>query len=496
MRKFNLFVLIFLISLGLAQGASAGGRIIEKDSSAKGNLIVDPSKGSHVEKLGLITHDPSKAYQGYTLFAPKHYLTTYLMDMNGGIINTWWSKYEPGQSVYLLENGNLMHLCHTTPHGDFIGGGEGGRVEEYNWEGDMVWSMWFSDETKLMHHDYEPLPNGNFLAMVVEKKTHQQCIDAGMPAQLFQNARSRFMYPEYIVEIERFGSQGFEVKWEWHIWDHLVQDFDSTKDNYGVVAEHPELLSVYQEGTRFRVGFWNHGNSIDYNAKFDQICLDARGQNEFWILDHSTTTKEAKGHTGGRYGKGGDILYRWGNPMMYDAGTAEDQMLWLQHDPQWVQDHLPGAGNMIIFNNGRGRGFSSVDEIVIPQRKDGSFPELKPGEPHKPKELYWTFVTDPPKKMYSTEISGAQRMPNGNTLVCAGTYGRFMEVTPYKEIVWEYKCPVDGNGPMEQGESIVQDSRGHEMNAVFKINRFSPDYAAFKGRDMTPKLKTLVGVKY
>jgi hypothetical protein len=60
--------------------------------------------------------------------------------------------------------------------------------------------------------------------------------------------------------------------------------------------------------------FWNHMNSIDYNPTFDQIAMSVRGNSEVWIIDHSTTTAQAKGHTGGKYGKGGDLLYRYGNP--------------------------------------------------------------------------------------------------------------------------------------------------------------------------------------
>ena len=489
MKKNRLFVFVLLSCMVLVQGASAGGRIIEKDSSAKGNLIVDHSKGSHVEKLGLITHDSSKAFQGYTLFAPKHYLTTYVMDMSGGIINTWWSKYEPGQSVYLLENGNLLRCCFTSGNRAFIGGGEGGRLEEYNWDGDMIWSMWYSDDKKLSHHDIEPLPNGNLLLMVVEIKTRAQCLEAGFNSSVLRTDK---VYPEYIVEIERYGSNNFEEVWEWHIWDHLIQDVDEKKINYGNPKEHPELLNV--NASRRIAAFWNHANSIDYNPRLDQIILNARGQNEFWVIDHTTTTEEAKGHTGGKYGRGGDILYRWGNPEMYGAGRKSDQKLFLQHDAQWIPDEYPGGGNILIYNNGdrRGREYSTVDEIVPPVDRKGFYPSLKPGEPYAPKEPLWVFTTEPKSKMYSTEISGASRLPNGNTLVCAGLYGRFMEITPDKEIVWEYACPVDGNGPMKQGAPLLKDGRGHQLNSVFKVHRYAPDYAAFKGRDMTPKLKTLV----
>ena len=500
MKKLLLTVLaIFLITtvfnaVGFAQGKGGKGKGKRSDlpripsgfgrtnANAPGNSIVDLSKGTVNQKIGLIKHDPKRAFQGYTLFAPKHYITTHLIDMEGREINSWKSSFEPGQSVYLLENGNLLHCC-MTKNKNFIGGGEGGKIEEYNWEGDLVWELWYSDSEKLAHHDIEPLPNGNILLMVVELKTKEECIAAGFKPSAVRQGR---VFPEYIVEIERQGATGAKVVWEWHIWDHLVQNIDPSKENYGEPKDHPELLNVNSSNRRGVRAFWNHANSIDYNPELDQIILSARGQSEFWVIDHSTTTKEAAGHTGGKYGKGGDILYRWGNPAMYGAGSRKDQKLFLQHDCQWIPSGFPGAGNIMIFNNGKGRGYSSVDEIVPPVDENGFYAKLKPGEAHGPKEQLWIYTAKNPKDLYSTEISGASRLPNGNTLVCDGVHGRFIELTPAEEIVWEYICPFDGRGPLKQGDPIYLDPRGHQMNAVFKVRRYAPDYPAFKGRDMTP----------
>jgi hypothetical protein len=177
---------------------------------------------------------------------------------------------------------------------------------------------------------------------------------------------------------------------------------------------------------------------------------------------------------------------------MYGAGTKADQTLLMQHDSQWISEGRPGEGNMFIYNNGKGRGYSSVVEIITPVKKDGRYPELKPGEAPLPKQATWEFTTDPKEEMYSTEISGAQRLPNGNTLICAGTVGRFLEVTHDKEVVWEYIVPFDGAGPLKQGALIKRVSRGHQMNAVFKVARYSPDYPAFKGRDMSPIAESLM----
>ena len=467
------------------RGGGKGGNRNRGGGKGRNNRVIPT--GPVFQQLGLIKYDKDKVYNGYTLFAPKHYEKTYLMGMSGQVYKEWTSEYEPGQSVYLLENGNLLRCCFTKNQ-SFIGGGEGGRMEEYDWDGNMVWSMWYSDDTKLSHHDIEPMPNGNLLVMVVQLKTKAECIAAGFDAGMM---RSDTLFPESIIEIERFGSQGFEIVWEWQVWDHLIQDRNKNVANYGSIKDNPGRVDC-NAGRRRTPAFWNHANSIDYNEKFNQICLNARGQNEFWIIDHTTTTEEAKGSTGGKYGKGGDLLYRWGNPAVYGGGSADDQRLYLQHDSQWIEDDCPGAGNFLVYNNGSRRGYSSVDEIDVLQDEEGFFPEYKPGQIWGPKDQTWIYTTTPKEDMYSTEISGASRLPNGNTLVCAGTVGHFLEVEKDGNIVWEYRNPVARDGQLREGDGIPLDVRGHQYNAVFKIRRYAPDYPAFQGKEMTPIMDSLV----
>jgi hypothetical protein len=74
------------------------------------------------------------------------------------------------------------------------------------------------------------------------------------------------------------------VVWQWHVWDHLVQDYSSSKANYGVVAQHPELIDA--NGTGIKIPeFWNHLNGIDYNAQLDQIMISIRGNSELFVID-------------------------------------------------------------------------------------------------------------------------------------------------------------------------------------------------------------------
>ena len=446
----------------------------------------NPAVEAVIEPLeaGLHVYDQQKSFQGYTLYPGKHYGLTVLMDNEGRLVNKWMSDYEPGQSAYLLENGNMLRAA--LVKGKYnIGGGEGGRFEEFSWDGEMVWSMNYASQTYMSHHDFAPMANGHFLALCVEIKSKSEAIEAGFNPQLL---RDDTVNPEFIIEVEKIGVNDYRIVWEWHVWDHLVQDFDSTKDNYGNPKEHPELLDV-NAGNRRSPAFWNHANSIDYNEALDQIILSIRGSSEFWIIDHSTTTAEAKTGNGGGSGKGGDILYRWGNPETYGRGTRDDRRLFQQHDAHWIPEGVPGAGNILIFNNGidrPGTKYSSIEEVEIPVNADGSYPVLGPEEAFSPREAVWTYKAPNPQDFYSPEISGVQRLPNGNTLICEGIPGHFFEITPDLEIVWSFVNPLVVNSILKSGEKAEIDPRGHPNNAVFKIHRYAPDYPGFEGKDLTP----------
>jgi hypothetical protein len=438
--------------------------------------------------VGLMSSTDSKVFNGYLLFAPKHNTTTYLINNQGRIVHQWaGSAYEPGQSVYLLENGHLLRTCMTKGKLS-TGGGEGGRVEEYDWDGNLVWVLDFSTETSMQHHDIRILPNGNIIMLVVEKKTYAQVIAAGFnPSKLASEIQQKdIMVPDYVAEIKPTKPVGGTVVWEWHVWDHLIQDYDATKLNYGVVKDHPELIDAAGD-QKVLPAFWNHMNSIDYNPSLDQILMSVRGNSEVWIIDHSTTMAEAKSHTGGKSGKGGDLLYRWGNPIAYRMGTANDQKLYQQHDAEWVRSDCPGAGNITTFNNGLGRNYSSVDEFTPPVDSLGRYARTT-GTTFGPTSFAWTYIASPPSSMFAEAISGAQRLPNGNTIVDDGTHGTFYEVTKTGEVVWKYVCPVVSTGPLKQGDAIPDDPAraGEKMNAVFRVYKYPITYAAFTGRVLTP----------
>ena len=241
----------------------------------------------------------SNAWPGYTLMAPMHHTNTYLLNNAGEVVHRWVSTYEPGRSAYLMTNGHLFRAGMVMSGGPSTGGGEGGRIEEYDWDGNLVWAIDYYSSTYIHHHDFKVLPNGNVLLLVAEKKTYAEVIAAGFNPSLLDSSISAqgYMLPDCLVEVTPTRPYGGTVVWEWHLWDHMIQDYDASKNNYGVVADHPERIDV--NGTGMRIPqFWNHVNAIDYNAPLDQVMLSIRGNSELFVIDHQLTTAQAATHTG------------------------------------------------------------------------------------------------------------------------------------------------------------------------------------------------------
>ena len=236
-------------------------------------------------------------------------------------------------------------------------GGVGGGIAHISWDGTLIWQYVISNETYQHHHDVQPLPNGNVLVIVWERKSATEAYAMG---RVSINNPLGEMWSTAILELEIVPPNGANIVWEWHLWDHLVQDSDPSLPGYGVVSEHPELMDInYGDvggggGPGGSNADWMHINAIDYNPLLDQIVISSRHQNEIYIIDHSTTTEEASGHTGGNSGKGGDFLYRWGNPAAYDRGSNSSQRLDSQHGINWIKEGYPGAGNLILYNNNYG----------------------------------------------------------------------------------------------------------------------------------------------
>ncbi len=447
-----------------------------------------------------------RAAPGYVLFSPAISGITYLIDSEGQVVNTWTSEYGTGHGVYLLDNGNLIRAGRIADHGEFMGG-QGGQIQEFTWDGELVWDYRLANEQYLLHHDFAMMPNGNILAAAVEFKSPEEARAAGRRPDIMSGSG---LWPEVILELEPRGTNGAEIVWEWHAWDHFIQDFDPNAGNYGVLADHPELGDINANGALlsaaeieellasgdiFRLDTEEariaadhmHFNALTYNPSLDQIIVSANSIREFWIVDHSPTTAEAAGSTGGRWGMGGDILYRWGRASNYDRGGDRPQTLFNQHHVRWIEGGLPGAGNITAFlNNFPGpRGNQSVVVEIVPPTDDEGRYIVPEDEQFGPDFPVWTYMAPDGRSFHSPFISGAHRLPNGHTFIASGAQGRFFEVTPAGEIVWEYWSPYSGEPSLPHHEFLAQDN-APTFYMTFRATKISPDHPGLAGRELSP----------
>lgn len=438
---------------------------------------------SHAQNtMGLISYNPLSAYDGYSLIYPHNQPNVYLLNNCGQVVHSWTDSaiYAPGNEAFLLENGNLIKTKRkTSVVGDSIwAGGGGGDIEIRDWDNNLIWKYTLNNGSYRLHHDITVMPNGNILAIAWENLSAAQAIQEGRDSNALSEGE---LWPDMVLEIKPINSDSFEIVWEWRSSDHLIQNFDITKNNYGDPSLHPELIDINYFETD--VADWMHSNSIDYNATFDQVLLSVPTFNEIWIIDHSTTTSQAASHTGGFSGKGGDLIFRWGNPEAYGQGTATDQKLFYQHDAHWMDIELPNGhpdkGKIIVFNN-RVSNAHSTANIIAPIFDTYEWEYPLTNNTFEPSGFDWSYQRPDSAAMYSTGLASVQRLPNGNTLFCVGRPGYLFEIDPQENIVWEYINPMIAGAPATQGNTIPLNA-----NLLFRITRYGVNYPAFAGRDLS-----------
>ena len=435
------------------------------------------------------------AYDGYALFATLGDAAVYLMDNHGRIIHTWNIEETAGVTeAHLLENGNLVVVAGAR---DTVDTSlmpalyrSAGSIREYTWDSELVWEHQFIGAETHQHHAIDIMPNGSILVIAWDYHSLDEALAMGLDPQFVDTEFKDHPYllPDIIIEIDPSTD---EWVWQWDTWDHLVQDFDPDRPNYGRIAEHPQRIDInYQSyflkgttsGNEKGAGDWMHANSVSYNPELDQIVLSVRSFDEFWIIDHSLSTVKTASSAG-------DLLYRWGNPFAYMQGEGigilldalEDRQLFAQHDVHWIDAGLPGAGNILLFNNqnkiGTDEEHSSIMELKLPLRPDGSY------DWSQETEIVWSYAAD---GFHSSYVSGVQRLPNGNTLITEGAHGRLIEVRPDGEVVWEFVNPKTRDGLLKQGDPTPARAGTGALNHLFRVHKYPLDYPGFEGKDMRP----------
>ncbi len=366
----------------------------------------------------------SQQWGDYTLYSVKNSSVAYLIDTNSTTYHTW-SGLSPSTaySSYLLPGGDLIRTVNHSGN-IFSGGAMTGEFEKVDYNGNLLWDFVYSTSAYCSHHDICPLPNGNVLLIAYESKTSAEVTQAGCSASIT-------MWPDKIVEVQQIGLTTGTVVWEWHLWDHLCQSFNSTKDNYVAnTSDHPELFNINYNPLK---EIW-HANGLDYNPVLDQVIISAHNSNEVYIIDHSTTTAEAAGHTGGLGGRGGDFLYRWGKPATY--GQSGSAIFNVVHDAHWIPEEYINGGRIVGFNNnGISNSISCVDQIETPL--NGYNYLYTPNTAYVPS----TYTSRLACTGHTNNEGGSQQLPNGNQLVCVAFSGLIYEVDPAGNTIWSVSIP-------------------------------------------------------
>ena len=424
----------------------------------------EPRQRQGDSKGTAVLRDPARWHpsSAYYLVAPLDDQSTYLVDDHLQVVHEWQSEYLPALSAYLRDDGSLFRMAEIQT--SEIPGSYGGGLELFTWRGALQWSLQYASAISQQHHDAILLPNGHVLMIAWETRTIGEAIDAGRRPETLPDAPA--IYSDTLVEMD---PQTGAVTWIWRIWDHLVPPGARPADHPGLFD--PNLAASPSAD-------WTHVNSVAYNADLDEVLVSSRNLSEIWILDHGTTTEEAAGHTGGRRGRGGDLLYRWGNPASY--GAAGPRQLFGQHNAQWIPAGLPGEGHILLFNNGDpvARPWSTAVEIVPPLQDDGLYTfDSRTG--FGPSEPVWQYTADPPQSLFGSYASGVQRLQNGNTLLAVTETGRFREVGADGHLVSDFQLELNG-APLR----------------MFRVLRFEPTSPIFRSWELVPTGMTLGRVLY
>lgn len=413
-----------------------------------------------------INYNSDEALESYTLFETSS--ATYLIDNCGEILNEWPVVFTDNHSK-LLPNGNIIYI-------------QNNQVIEMNFNGVITKRTSTSESDLMLNYEVIVLENGNYLCLARRIRTSSFFTQNGYNPSLGTPS-----YDDAVVEIVPVTGQ---IVWEWNISDHVIQERSSSLNNYGEINQNPRLLNLDAISTYD----WTRDetfmlNGMDYNAELDQIVISVRKIGEIAIIDHSTTTQEAKGSTGGRYGHGGDILYRWGNPQNYGFGDESDQMLYYQHNPNWIE-YGEHKGKIIIHNNGLNRPGTSFgnrysEAMIVNPLQDGNgnytLVDDKIFHPIQEDFSYNRFTTN--TQWYSSYTSSAKVLPNGNIYITEGDDDHFFEINPAGETVWEYsnqfgtyifrseKYPVSYEG--FQGLNFVPNGTVEEPSSNYNCTLFS-----------------------
>ncbi|MUI11770.1 ArsR family transcriptional regulator [Massilia dura] len=411
-------------------------------------MAISAAAAPSVHPTGVTRYEPDRAWNGYTLFTGQD-KKTHLIDMNGNEVKQW--PYEGFPPVLLDpaltkgKKGNVLLQLAQLPGVQAAGNGLGNKsIGEVDWNGNVLWQWGAGSQDAYasasvdtagapggaakQHHDWRRLANGNTL--VLANKVH------AVPG-----FAAKALLDDVIYEVTPDG----RIAWQWTASEHL--------DEFGFSPAALKLVRAAQPKYGAQAVDWLHINDMavvgpnrwhrgingepgDDRFHPDNIVIDSREANFIAIIDRKT----------------GKVVWSLGPDFPAIAGTKVprpvDQLIG-QHDAHIIPEGLPGAGNLLVFDNQGEAGYPKVSPGIFPHSRVLEIDPVK-------KEIVWQYTAvdsrQPAWSFYSAFISSARRLPNGNTLIDEGMNGRFFQVTQKGDIVWEYVSPyygasaVGGNG--------------------------------------------------
>ena len=406
---------------------------------------------------GTTLYDPSKCDSGYTLFMGRQ-IGAILINMNGKVVRQW--KDFMGMPCKMVKGGHILGSLATRDAA--IASQDFADVTMIDWDGNVEWTFNKYDHVNdpdgiewaaRQHHDYqmegnpvgypvpgqEVTPDFGKMLILAHKDVNKPKIS---PHQLLDDC---------LIEIDREGN----ILWEWSVIDHF-NEFGFTEEQKNAMYRDPTMRPTGQ-GDLFHI---NCASYVGPNHWYDEgderfnpenIIMDSRECNIMFIVSHET----------------GEIVWQVGpdftkTPELRIFGTIVGP-----HHTHMIPKGLPGEGHIMVYDNGGWAGYGAPNQFsktgLKVSRRDGSrVIEFDPTT----LEIVWECkgeeigATDAPfttHYFYSPLTSDAQRLPNGNTFICEGTSGRFMEFTPDNELVWEYNYPRLGSGLIYRAYRIPYD---------------------------------------
>jgi len=393
-----------------------------------------PIRAQSVYPTGTTIYEPDRSWNGYTVLSPLQTPAVLVIDMNGNVVKRWEGlNNSAGGPARVLPGGFVISASGARPPNQ-----ESLELVQQDFDGKVMWQFSRNEQIKTreggtiwsarQHHDWqrESFPAGYF------SPESMPAIEGGSTLILTHTNRTQPKVADVMLEDDRLIEVSWkgEVTWEWVASDHI--------DELSFAPDARKAIKAAQSFNKARGSFdWLHINSAHYvgpNRWFDQ------GDMRFTPNNVIISSREAS--LLAIVGRDGKIVWRLGPDFSESPELRAIRQIIGQHHAHFIPKGLPGAGNLLVFDNGGSSGYGFANPIAPNgvgafARATSRVLEINP----LTLELVWSY-TNP--RFFSTNISGAQRLPNGNTLITAGAGGRMFEVTKEGAIVWEYMYPLFG----------------------------------------------------